>query len=51
MWTGEPLEIAAPVSPKLLRAIPQIQSIYSCFDKELARIEVQAPVRPAPIDA
>jgi hypothetical protein len=42
MRCGEPLEIPAPVSPRLLAATDQIQSLYCSFDPSLNKIAVRA---------
>ena len=47
MFLNEPLAIEAPVSRKLLDAIPQIQSIYRSWEKSYAETTVEAPVRQA----
>jgi len=49
MTLGEALEIPAPVSPALLRALPEIQSILHCFDARQTRIDVVAPERDEPL--
>jgi hypothetical protein len=49
MTLGERLEIPAPVSPAILRALPEIQDILHCFDPRQARIEVAAPIRDEPL--
>lgn len=51
MTLGERLEIPAPVSPALQRALPEIQSILQCFDPRQARIDVIAPTRDRPLPA
>src|SRR3954463_8745424 len=33
MMTSQPRTIDAPVPAKLWRALPEIQSVYGCFDK------------------
>jgi hypothetical protein len=45
MMTSQPLTIDAPVSAKLWRALPEIQSVYGCFDKGHSRVKVTAPLR------
>lgn len=45
MLLGEPLEIPAPVSEKLLRALPGIQALYCSWDSRLSPIDVKAPSR------
>ena len=50
MATGEPLRIPAPVSHRLLAAVPEVQSILLRFDERHAPIAVDAPVRPQPDD-
>ena len=42
MRTGEPLTIPAPISPRLLEALPIIQDIYASFDPRAGRIPVIA---------
>ena len=51
MALGEDLEIGAPVSPKLLAAVPRIQEIYRCWEPELAPSAVAAPPRTAGLPA
>jgi hypothetical protein len=46
MLIDEPLTINAPISPRLLRRLPDLQSVYKSFDQRLARVEVTAPSRP-----
>jgi hypothetical protein len=48
MTLGERLEIPGAVSPALLRALPEIQSILHCFDPRQGRIEVVAQARERP---
>lgn len=48
MRAGEPLEIRAPVSPKLLRSIDEIQAIYKCWDPTLTKVVIKAPLRKRP---
>ena len=45
MQTGERLTIPAPVSPRLLAALPEIQAILACFCPRLSQIEVEAAAR------
>lgn len=45
MMLGERLEISAPVSPRLLHALPEIEAILCAFDPRHSRIDVEAPVR------
>jgi hypothetical protein len=45
MVLGEPLQIDAPVSAKLLASIPLIQTIYRSWDRNLHAVAVEAPVR------
>ncbi len=40
MLIDEPLTIEAPVSPRLLRRLPDLQSIYQSFDNRLKRSQV-----------
>ena len=47
MQTGEPLTIAAPVSPRLLAALPDIQEIFAGFYSQLRPIAVRAVARQA----
>jgi hypothetical protein len=42
MRTGEDLDISAPVSPRLLGALADIQNIYACFDRDATRVAVEA---------
>jgi hypothetical protein len=49
MRAGERLAIAAPVSPRLLAAVPEIQAIYAAFDPRAVRVPIEAPTRSAPI--
>ena len=48
MLSGERLAIDAPVSPRLLRSLPDLQAIFHCFDPRLRLVEVEATTRPAP---
>jgi hypothetical protein len=48
MKSGEPLEIDAPVSPRLLRSLEQIQAIYRAWGSRLCEVEVRAPTRAQP---
>jgi hypothetical protein len=45
MHLGEPLAISAPVSPRLLAAVPTLQDIYVAFDHRVRRIPVLATAR------
>jgi hypothetical protein len=45
MRTGERLAISAALSPRLLDALPEIQSIYAAFDSRAARVAVEAVPR------
>jgi len=45
MRCGGPLIIEAPVSPQLLRQLPAIQAIYSCWDPNLRQAEIRATAR------
>jgi hypothetical protein len=45
MIVGESLTIPADVSPSLLRRLPDIQSIYACFDNRLHPIDVETRIR------
>ena len=49
MATDRTLEIAAPVSPRLLHATREIQAIYGRFDSGLSPVEVRAPLRNGPL--
>jgi hypothetical protein len=54
MRTSERLSIPAPVSPTLLEALPETQSIYAAFDKRAHRISIEANARagePNPVNA
>ncbi len=51
MRNGEPLAISAPVSAKLLRALPQLKEIYAAFDPHHARIPIAAVARQTPLPA
>jgi len=42
MRRSEPLQIAAPVSPLLLKHLPEIQKIYHCWDPLLHEVEIIA---------
>jgi hypothetical protein len=44
MRAGEPLELPAPVSPRLLRATKLIQGIYHAWDPSLYQVAIQAPI-------
>src|SRR6266487_5929848 len=48
MRVGGPLKIDGRVSARLLRAIPTIQDILSCWCPELRKIVVQSEVKHAP---
>src|SRR3954469_3635433 len=48
MLIGEPLTIDAAVSPRLLRRLPDLQSIYQSFDHRLERSGVTAIRRALP---
>jgi hypothetical protein len=48
MVLRETLEIEAPVSGKLLHALPTLQAIFLCWDRKLAQIDVNAPLRAQP---
>lgn len=45
MSMGEFLEVEAPVSPKLLRSVDQIQDIFACWFSGLSKVPVRAPRR------
>lgn len=45
MSTGEPLELHAPVSPKLLKSVDQLQDIFSCWYDSLSKVPIHAPRR------
>jgi hypothetical protein len=45
MRAGEPLTIHAAVSPRLLRAAREIQTIYHFWDGRLSPVPVEAPLR------
>ena len=45
MKTGETVEIPADVSPKLLHAVGEIQSVYRSWDKTLSKVQVKAHAR------
>jgi hypothetical protein len=47
MLLGETLEISVPVSPRILDSVPEIQSIYHCWEPRLQEIDVKAPRRDA----
>src|SRR3954470_6112927 len=52
MLIDEPLTIDAAVSPRLLRRLPDLQSIYQSFDSRLKRSEITTPPRSmSPIPA
>jgi hypothetical protein len=48
MHLGEPLVLPAPVSPRLLAAVPTLQDIYVAFDHRVRRIPVLATARDEP---
>jgi hypothetical protein len=45
MIVGESLTILADVSPSTLRRLPEIQSIYACFDNRLRPVDVETKTR------
>ena len=45
MKAGEPLEIPAPISPRLAHSIKRIQTIFQAWDRTLSKVEVHAPLR------
>jgi hypothetical protein len=45
MRIGERLAISAPISPRLLDALPEIQSLYVCFDRRNQLIPVEVEKR------
>jgi hypothetical protein len=45
MRTSEQLSVPAPVSPMLLRALPEIQAIYAAFDRRAISLVVDADAR------
>ncbi|NQU11400.1 hypothetical protein HQ590_11450 [bacterium] len=45
MVTGEPLRIAAAVSPRLLAGAAAVQSIYLCWQQSLSRVTIEASPR------
>jgi hypothetical protein len=51
MRIGERLAISAPISPRLLDALPDIQSVYACFDQRNGRIPVDVEERRQPLPA
>jgi hypothetical protein len=51
MRTSERLSVPAPVSPTLLEALPEIQSIYTAFDKRAHRVSVETDARGQPFPA
>ncbi|MFT4040047.1 MAG: hypothetical protein QM692_17845 [Thermomicrobiales bacterium] len=55
MLRGEDLTIEAPVSPRLLEALPELQAILGAFEPRSRQITVHAPPRqyslPAPAEA
>jgi hypothetical protein len=51
MKTHEILEITAPVSPKLLHSVDEIQAIYTRWNPMLSEIEIRAPVRNQQLSA
>ena len=48
MRTGERLVLPAPISPRLWRALPEIQAIYAAFDHRAHRISVECEARARP---
>jgi hypothetical protein len=48
MTLGEPLEVPAPVSPALLRALPEIKAILHCCDRRQSPFAVAATAREHP---
>src|SRR4051812_12363500 len=44
MCAGESLEIPAPVSPRLLGSLEDIQAIYRCWDPRLSPVAIKAPL-------
>ena len=51
MSAGERLVIPAPVSPRLLKAVPDIEAIYAAFAPRTRRVAVEAATRAAPLPA
>ena len=51
MHVKERLRLDAPVSPRLLAAVPRIQAIYQAFDADATPIAVEAPARAEPLPA
>ena len=49
MRVGERLHLDAPVSPKLLAAVPRLLETYAAFDPESARVPVEAAARTEPL--
>lgn len=47
--TGEPLELAPPVSPRLLRGLERAQDVLLSFFPTLRRVEVRARPRHEPV--
>jgi hypothetical protein len=45
MLSGERLAIDAPISPRLLRSLPDLQAIYRRFDPRLQMVAVEATTR------
>jgi hypothetical protein len=45
MVTGEPLELEAPVSQKLFKALSTIQDIYHRWDNSLTKVTIKAPIK------
>jgi len=45
MKNHEMLEVRAPVSPKLLRSVHQIQAIYKSWNPALSEVRIKAPVQ------
>ena len=48
MKLGEPLELPAPISPRLAHATTRIQTIFRCWEPRLAMVDVRAPRRMPP---
>lgn len=49
MRVGERLRLAAPVSPRLLAAVPEVLTIYEAFDPRAKRVPVEADARTEPL--
>lgn len=45
MYAGEPLILPAPVSPRLLQALPEIAAIYAAFEPRATPVPVTAATR------